>query len=74
MLPVGQSRHDDLVEIAENGGEGFRIERGFGGKLALDLARRGSRHHRQLGDASPVVGDPIDQLVSRLAKFFRSHI
>ena len=74
VLPVGQPRHNDLVEIAENGGEGFRFERGFGGKLPFDLARRGSSHHRQPGDARPVVGDPIDQLVSRRAKFFRSHV
>ena len=44
-----------------------------GGQLRFDFARRGAGHHRQLADARAVVGDPVDQLVPGLAKFFRGH-
>ncbi len=71
MLPVRQAGHDDLIEVADDGGEGFRGVGWPRGQPFPDVTRLSPRHHRQRLDACAVVGDPVDQPVTGIAKFLQ---
>src|SRR6266542_466937 len=73
MLPVGQTRHDDSLEIFQH-----RIER-LGtlgrrtGKLGAYRTGSGSRLHGVLRHVCTIVGDPVDDAMTKATKLFRCH-
>ena len=73
MLPVREGRHDDPVQIVQDGVEGFRGLGWLRGQSGLDLSRRGAGHDGALTYGGAVVGNAVDDLVAEAAKFFRGH-
>ena len=60
-------------EILDHRAEVFRLVRRRGGQGVADLAGPGFGHHRPVGQALVVVGQPIDELMAIAAEFFRRH-
>ncbi len=65
-LPVGDPRHQHLVEVAQDRGERLPALRRRGGQRGADLARLDLREHRALADALEVAGGPVDRRVAVL--------
>ena len=64
MLPVGDARHDDTVEVGQHVGERLGLGRRVFGQHRPNVAGLDLRSHRVLLDALHVVGDPVDQRVA----------
>ncbi len=73
MLPKRQARHDDAIQILDQCAEIFRLARRRGGQGVADLARPGLRHHRPVGQALVIVGEPVDELMAVAAEIFGRH-
>ena len=67
------SRHDDLVDIAENRCERLALLRRPVGQAAANLSRLDLREHGQLLDLLHIVGDPVDDFAAVAAEFVRGH-
>lgn len=61
---MGDTGHDDLVEIAYDVFEGFGLLRRCFGQEGSDAARLDVRRDRSLAHRLQVVGDPVDEIVS----------
>ena len=71
MLPKRQSRQDDAVEIVDHRAEVLRLARRLFRQGVAHLAGPGRGHHRPLGQAFMVVGQPVDEPVAVAAEFLR---
>ena len=70
-LPVRKPGDDQLVEIAEDGVERFRLQRRLFRQRRPQRAGRVGRHDRPLGDGAAIIRDPVDQLMADATKFLR---
>ena len=66
MLPVGQARDDDVVEITQQIGERLSSRRSMVREFRSDAARCDLLDHGTVLEARQVVGDPVDELVAVL--------
>ncbi|MCY1180594.1 hypothetical protein D9M73_210490 [compost metagenome] len=73
MLPVRQAGDDQLVDVVEDGLEGFALLGGGFGQGGLEVAGFDLGHYRAFTDGLAVVGDQVDQLVAVLAELFGGH-
>ena len=73
VLPKRKAGHDDAIEVLDRRAEIFRLVRRRGGQGVADFARLGLRHHRPVGQALMIVGEPIDELMAVAAEVFRRH-
>ena len=73
MLPKRKAWHDNAIEVPDHGAEFFRLGWWRGGQGVTDFAGLGFGHHRPVGQALVIVGQPIDQLMAVAAEFFRRH-
>ena len=71
-LPVGDARHEHVVEVAEHGGERLRPVGRCGRQPRPDLAGLDLRQHGQLADPLEVVGDPVERRAAVLTKAQRA--
>jgi hypothetical protein len=68
MLPMGDSRQDNILEISENLLKGLAPEGWRLGQLFLYLTRPDSGYDRVFLNAFHVVSRPVDELIAMLAK------
>ena len=61
MLPVRDARQQDLVEVAQHGGERLGLLGRGGWQPRADLAGRDLRQHRQLAHALEVARGPVQR-------------
>jgi hypothetical protein len=73
MLPVGHAGNNNLSEVLEYPLEWLAIDGRFGWNLSRNLTGGDPGSHRKIADVFEIVGHPVDQLVSVLAKFGRIH-
>ena len=73
VLRVGQPGHYDLVQVGYKSSEGLRRFGWDGGKSRQDVSRGHLRTDRQVPHPQPVVGDPVDELVTGAAELFGAH-
>ncbi len=73
MLPEREARHDDAIQVRDRRAEILRLVRRRGGQGVADLAGLGFRHHRPVGQALVIVGEPVDELMAIAAEVFRRH-
>ena len=71
MLPVRESRHDDAVEVGDDGRQRLRILGRVGGQFRPHPAGGHLRPHGPRGERLPVGGDPVDHLPALAAEAFR---
>ena len=62
MLPKRKARNDEAIEIRDRRAKVLRLVGRRGGQGVADLAWPGFRHHRPVGQAFMIVGEPVDQL------------
>ena len=60
-------------EVLDHRAEIFRLVRRRGGQGVADFAGLGLRHHRPVGQALVIVGEPIDELMAIAAEVFGRH-
>ena len=60
-------------KILDHRAEIFRLVRRRGGQGVADFAGPGLRHHRPVGQALVIVGEPVDELMAVAAEVFRRH-
>ena len=60
-LPVGEPRHEDLVEVTEHRGEGLARVRGALGQRRADRAGLDAREHGALAHAVEVLREPLER-------------
>ena len=73
MVPVGDGRHDEAIEIGEDGLHGLAALGTAGGQSVGELAGLDGRKHGVALGMSEIIGDPIDRLVAVAAEFVGSH-
>src|ERR1700722_11297053 len=73
MLPKRETRNDDAIQILDHGAEIFRLVWRRGGQGVADLPWPSPGHHRPVGQALMVVGEPIDEFMAVAAEVFRRH-
>ena len=73
MLPKRQSGHNNAIKILDYRAEFFRLVWRRGGQGVADFAWPGFRHHRPVGQAFMIVGEPVDELMAVAAEVFRRH-
>jgi hypothetical protein len=71
---VRQARHDDLVEVGEEGVEPLGLLGRRGRERASYVAGGDLREHRQVVEGRPVVGDPVDGGVPLPAELLGGHV
>ena len=74
VLYLGNTRYDHTVQVGQQGAELICFRGGCRGQGCANLAGFDLRPYRQFGNALAVVGDPVDQGVTRLAKVFGCHV
>ena len=74
VLPVGQARHDELIEVGEQRVERLARLRGLGRQGAAYVAGRHPGEDRQVVQAGPVVGDPVDGCMALAAELLGTHV
>jgi hypothetical protein len=74
VLPLGQSRHDDLLEVGHHSVERFGLGGRMLGQLRPNITGLGRRKDALLGHTVfEELGDPIDHVVAVLTELFRRH-
>ena len=73
VVPVGDARQHDAVELVGDVVQTESLLRRLVGQQRLDLARCDPTHDGQLGDVLAVIGDPVDELMAQAAEFGGVH-
>ena len=73
MLPERETWHDDAIAILGRAAEIFRVVRWRRGQGVADFARPRLRHHRPVGQALMIIGQPVDELMAVATEVFRRH-